>query len=1606
MDREHIKAVLRAGGYVLPSAPVSEDLPVDPIDARIFAHPAIPGREVVRLTPANLAQGEDAAMDILGYEVKGSASGVALRMRQALGFPAWVLVHDPKNAASALAIARELKREARRAKSKPGNSKIAFDQMGATIAKKTPHFLPSFYEEVARAFIESGNTTYAASYFGKAREAEQAYSLEVDETRRRDAFVEFALAGALTNKVMTDYARDLASRHGHELAYEYFYDLCVRRTLGGTPPHAQMVTELRKLAKTAGKKPADEDRRFILDVWEAPALPRAAAKFWESYEKTYVELCQDDPRIRGRLLNTFPQVSGKAEGFKAFWMAFLQKTGAEAGVTLPLAQVEDAARPEGSAAQWLAKWVGHRVSSGYSYYRELTTPDEGFELVRRMAARLVADGQPVKFGASGWYNQIDVDIVDLLLECGVPVDAEGMAFDLNAWATSNPESSQRRRELKFVGTDPRFAEIMDSAVGSVFGQAAFENAARGKSGLKVARENWLKRRLETMTAGAMPGFLAQSNQLRAVTSAATFAEFPQPWKDLQNVDVVEPLSRTLRGGFLGELTWPEAVKARKELEGKANEAVVVVMQFPYLILHNSRRAIVLGPNGRELEHDFKISQNKSPNYLRFAGGQLLVVFYDQSWTLNAYWSGKPNHVFAGGYLGWGSNYCIPRKDGSVVEGSLAYRAGDEQMPRIEFIMGDGETFWTREGWGDDAVFREFDPDTGKAGRVSNPSYFENNLPADYRISRSHCELYPLPESLRNSALGCTPDGLYGHVVYWNEQGYITVTPNGRVERYADSLFVMPGADEPRILADGFLLGLGDLELDSTNGMCGMAVTSRHFAHYLLPADADASAKLRGSDGALASALLAGAVLRAVADDAPASNLLARWLEALVAKAPAAAKSVLKFAEVGLKRLRGEKALPPITVLDDTIDELLGANDVFKEALARQVQNYAAYVVQLALHIEATNPENAGRAAVSFSDSGVWEHFSGLAAGTDYSYYIYSWGEKKDLVGYMAMLQRFLTTGEEPATFPWVNTDLTLLLTGPAAIGWLAASPGLESDRETLLAFLESLADSGLLDLPGKMRVFTSVTSQWKPYGVDPSWTTFITSVDGHRYFAKGAHWANDSIRVLEYTTDEAFLTPKGCTADNEVEALRWSGEAARRLVALIRERGPYPVSPEQAARLAEKSGATPAEAALILTCLVGMNKYEKNFMPKELRESLGLKVSEASVAKDAFKQTSGLQKFPMYAAGLPADPAMLWDDPIAAAESLAGGWAPGFGTRLNLPEALLGDLKKDLGIWDPRFVLTNIVDTKKSAYAIVPKMEFSLYDNILIFQSKAGEHNALDNLNTFLRVARYIVLNTTDDDPVRLVLPAAAKIWQKTLQNPDYWVGVSSPLGWVEYTKIADTFAKLGANKTAYGIDYYEDDLLKMWASRYSIDCVVNTSAFLAGKTSRYLTDARFLYAVTEIFSDRFARMMETIAAGANNVGKYSANPAHSAPALVQDVVEQTGVSENGAMAFLQILTLGNPTAANVKVWNGWSTTVYKKAVDELAKAGLVLEAKRARAGRNHFLDGPWRDLSAPQLPVEAWKNALYEVDEHFGEYLPKESLGSLFERAWARWVAGDRPKF
>ena len=301
-----VDKLVEAGAYIAPTGNVSPDVSVDAVSARVYEHRALGARPVVRLTPDSLAAGDDLAMDFLGFQSPMVVGPVARRRRQALGFPGWALIHDPEHAKFALEVVKTFRKAARRCRTKPGHAYEEFSEIAEQLGRSVCHFLPSFWEEVGREYMGLGNSTYAARAFGRARDAERVHALKVDENLRKDAFLEFALAGCLTTKALVEYSKDLQSSHQADDAWLFFRELIVRRTLGGIPPWTTLRKDIKPLILAAKLDEEKESEKLIREIIDSPSMVRASDGFWTAYKKTIARMIKTENKLAGRLINMIP----------------------------------------------------------------------------------------------------------------------------------------------------------------------------------------------------------------------------------------------------------------------------------------------------------------------------------------------------------------------------------------------------------------------------------------------------------------------------------------------------------------------------------------------------------------------------------------------------------------------------------------------------------------------------------------------------------------------------------------------------------------------------------------------------------------------------------------------------------------------------------------------------------------------------------------------------------------------------------------------------------------------------------------------------------------------------------------------------------------------------------------------------------------------------------------------------------------------------------------------------------------------------------------------------------------------------------------------------
>ncbi|MEU3661107.1 hypothetical protein AB0E77_15330 [Streptomyces sp. NPDC032940] len=901
-------ALLEAGAVLPPGSTGRED--ADTLTVRTYAHPALGDRSVVRLVPGTLGDAEDLALDFLGLAREAETPEVGQVRRETLGFPAWALVNDPANGHHALALVKDVERLARQAKSRPGTAKEGFEELGDRLGRAVPHFLPTFYEQAARIFLQHDNTTYAGAFFGKARDAERVHALAVDEERQRAVFLEFAFAGALTVKALKQHVKDLSARLDGAEAWDQFRQLTVERCAAGMPPYASLPQDARALVKAAGLPRAEAEAALVADLIASPAAVRAPASFWTAYRTTLTVLAVQRPDVRARLLEIMPAGLDRTTKADEFWLELLTECGAdrlltgegdETGETGEGDRTAGADASEGvDAADWLTRWAAHRKHGGTVSDRSPATLD----LVARMAPRLRAEERPVDLFSGRRHTGVDVDLLDLCAAEDVPLALPDPGTEvhmrLNEWVLSDRPG---RRDLAAVAADPRLRPLLLHAVGAVGGDRngsrALERVAEHPVLGDVLRE-WLDDAVgELAGASGLPGARAALNRLSPFRAVAPRVS-PEAVARVAGYATAPLLGRTLRAGVLDELGWPALDEALRLLDAETRKdrdnTLTVNEAWPFLILSRGTKALVVGPDGVVLEHELRIPvvlrRWERPQF-RYTDGELLVVWWHEGKQCG-YWSSRPAEVITlsgervvhGWYGDHAGSPSLPLPGGGRVTGGRTLHAGDTVLPAGRPVLGDGTLFWRQGRQGRQRVWLEYDPQTGTHGRASLPAFLRSGIRDDATLLQDECETLPLQPGLESSPFG-TDGSVVGRWVRAEDETEelrtTTGTPDGRTVTLSTprgaaravplGALRLPGGAEPVVARTHRRISLfapddrtagGELGHVTPNERGGTFAGGTRFVppvafwHALRPRDEAASAVLRSLTDERAAEVLAQA----------------------------------------------------------------------------------------------------------------------------------------------------------------------------------------------------------------------------------------------------------------------------------------------------------------------------------------------------------------------------------------------------------------------------------------------------------------------------------------------------------------------------------------------------------------------------------------------------------------------------------------------------------------------------------------------------------------------------------------------------------------------------
>ncbi|MER7489980.1 hypothetical protein ABTY20_29655 [Streptomyces sp. NPDC126497] len=1653
-------ALLDAGAVLPPGTTDRED--ADVLTVRTYTHTALDGRKVVRLVPGTLGEAEDLALDFLGLVREPETREVGQVRRETLGFPAWALVNDPANGHHALALVKDVERLARQAKSRPGTAKEGFEALGERLGRAVPHFLPTFYEQAARVFLQHENTTYAAAFFGKAREAERVHALTVDEERQRAVFLEFAFAGALTVKALKEHVRALAARLDPAEAWAQFRQLTVERCAAGMPPYASLPQDARVLIKAAGLHRVTEECALVADLIASPAAVRAPASFWNTYRATLVVLAEQRPAVRGRLLEIMPAGLGRSTEDDESWLTLLAETGADRLLT-----GEDGTADAVDAADWLSRWALHRKHGGTVSGRSPAT----LALVERMAPRLRAQGRPVDLFTGRWRAGADLDLLDLCMAQDVPLARPGTGtdvhLDLGRWLE---DTRSGRRDLTAVAADRLGRRMLRDAVGNHHdhhrprtGRGTLEGIAGHPVLADVLRE-WLDD-----AAGELDGAAGLAAARAAFGRLSPFRAIaarisPEAVARTAALDVAPLLGNTLRAGLPDELGWPALDEALRRLDAGTRrggeDTLAVHESWPALILSRRHKVIVVGPRDVLLEHDLRLPVEldrwQRPSF-RYTDGELLVV-WRQGDKQYGYWSARPAEVFPLGgeklphwYGGDAGETSIPLPDGGRATGGRALHAGDTVLPPARRLLGDGTSYWRQGRQGTRQVWLEYDPATGTHGRASLPAFLRSGIRDGAALLQQHCAVLPLQPGLEDSPFGTdgTVLGRWVRTEGDGEEARTTVgTPDGRTVTLPTApgrtpgvpvgALRLPGGVEPLVVAHHRQVVL--YTADDTTGMRELGrltplerggefaagtrlVPPVDFWHALRPRDENASALLRAlSDEQAGELLRAGAQALAerqarIAEAAPAASAQAAGAGGTTGKPSVpTADTVVREAV--------SRVLPALTE-----PHLLTGVAALVHAVLRLAASVATFVTPPAERPRTERRRTEGMFADHSPEDGddrtLREATSGLAELHGWWGGGQSWSTLRQIRAVNHVLSGRPADGRPlPAssrstgaadgwrsdefTVPGIGAVWPCVLDALRPLAYRAASPTLtEPHRRALLLLFEAITEGPLAAPGGALREVVLSEPHDKQERVGQ-----VLRREGRTVVVLGCrnvdhHTGRVDWLALDHDPAGVFGAVAHFTLERETaHPPVFPAEELAAVTALIRDKGAAPWQPEAPAALtaATRDGLGPVQAALLLA-------GKPPQLTDEVIAATGLKPRQKELGDTLLGSLEPGDRLALIGALLPGNPADLW---TAGPDTDAAGrvWAERLDGVVRLPEDLAGELSL-AGL--PTGAAEEVLNPHRTPWISRTTVQRPDENGNLVAEDPGAVPGRYDLTRAVAALAG-LAYSLPYGHPLRAVLPAGLAALRRRVADPALLLDLG--LEWTE--KGTSTAAEL---RKAYGLpatggaDAHgltpvgEALVLRPWYGDQEA-VLVRTSALTAvddplfGLIEGIVGSGRRdgVQALRTVLGDELAR---ALAAGTDPAGPtgYAQDPALSVPGLVAEVAGTHGLGEDAAALYLQLLALPDPTDRNRARWTGWKPARAKKARAELAATGLVVEAKRARAGRTLFLPCGWLDLKSPARPVEIWKRGLYPVHDR-SHAVPLLPVPELFTRAWDRVRAGDAPAY
>ncbi|WP_052390821.1 hypothetical protein [Streptomyces sp. NRRL B-24484] len=1576
-------------------------------------------------------------------------------------YPDWAAAHDPSAAGAARDLTVEMATRLNRSWHKPG----AFvDEMARRARRLPPAHLPWFWDTVGHRLIGTGGRAAGRAY-AAARAAEAEHGLPVDGGYRQANAQLFAAGGAMPAKELAAHQKFLTGTLEPAAAHAALDRLLTAWAGSSADLPTDLVRGARASAKAAGHGDAEVARLVgaVLAVTRNKSVPDALLD-------AAAPLLTAHPPVHGLLaglVEVFPD--GTTDG--GAWLRVLIGCGAADAL------VEGRVEPEGGLHRWLGHVVHmyqYAAQSGGGVARQ-QLPAELLDLVGRLAPRLKAAGTPVTVHTTRHHWQgLDADLLDACLAAGVAVVDPGVQVRMHFWGERSRRDLTALAADPVFG--PRLEGTVHAGLLPQWGPSRARRAGTavtllpGNDGIAQAVAGRVGKLVDTVAGGGMAGAEEAVAELAALLDRPTVTALGGIADALAEAGAAGALLRSLRAGLPEELAWPALESVYAEFAADAEPGTApetgadpdedgplpgvagVTSTWPVLTVFGRTRAVAVAPDGVRASCRFTVPDDATMFAVHYVGGSFLV-----SWTVadrphhcdTAVWADRPDEPFApdergglvpyDGSLDGAYGFQFETADGGGRHGGerVLRPGGTEGIDRLELQLSDGSRTWVN-GVFRDRPWEAVDQVTGESRGVVQLPDFPGRAPsADPAAEPSELgtaldvealQLAPLPAGATGAPLGCR-DGLVGTRVLYRTphrhaapDHFLLESIDGRTARFDVDrqgqqpwgLWAPPeGAVEDVVLAeaetrtgvraytaDGSLLW----ELDGHRSPAGKwARRNRRatvstgvalppaFWYLLRTRDAAGSRALRGVARESAEALLAAA-----------------------------------RAGAGELRTAIARQLPGVT--DPVLVEAVAAVAVRAVRVDER---------RLALHHRVTLlAEAPPLPRGSAPDTELVPALFGLVTPGDRD----EWRRAPDvplpatlsaLAADGACLAGTLVEEVRRLSPPAPPHDWSQLLGAIDAVAWRAAvAATADPARTALLAFLGTWADQPFAAAGSRWRVGRAAAAVLDALREDGTAVASAAVRPG-----SSEHWFVAPAAGPAAGDAAGGPVPAAVPRARLVAVERDDAGRLRALLAAVYAHGPLAVSEAAAARFAELTGVRRAVARLVVAGLVAGSDREDH---RSLLRKAPYRATAMTVeAYDRLRERLGGEgRRAVLAAALPEDPAELWrpGGVEAAAERMAAVWCARLGAQPALHDGAADALEAELGlpeVWARR--LAGGYEAADDGTVPAAGWELTATPYSTGVDVRAVPPAGLDvRYGTpvglpLRRIASALVWACTDrpvGDPAVAGAVALHDRLLAELARPELLLELDR--GYVEDTEegIARRF---GPVRTPVADDRRKEEgplPHVAYDSGPLVVCAPRGTAFLRPAAAdpevrRTLREIPGLAAGLDLVAPLLPggglqRMLDRSRSGAVPAGAYEADPRRSCPELVARVRSRLAVGADAAALYLQIAALAAPTDRNVRRWNGWTAKQHTEARTELLATGVVVEAKRARAGRALFLPGGWTELKAPHLPLETVKLASHRVTplwgntirSPFGRVLPVAPLHEMFAAAWEReHGSGAAPK-